>query len=657
LVGTNAPTSLLEARQDQNAGTQFFLTNDTAGTAAVSQVWVRSNASSIQLSSYSASFTTANQYVADSGLIEANSSSQLGISALGAVPIVMYTNSAERMRIDASGNFSIGTTSNLNTANFQISTNSGDGTAPYVAIFNTGSTPTSASSTRLDFGFQSGASNYVATNTVLGRINFMGQGNDAGYGGAAIHADVTTGGNATRSAHAVDLIFETMAAGTVGDEERMRITSSGKVGIGNTAPTTNLEISQSAGTPTLMVSTWSTTDGESSQLSFQKSSSATINTKAVTANNESLGDISVYGIDTNANQRRAAQIKFEQDAASTGSKVAGRIIFKTSSNGTNDVEHVRIQSNGYIGIGTTSADAKVHIEKDTNAFFFGMNIENPNAGSSAATGLYLNCGGKTLDLRVKNALSGNVGYINSSGTLYTSINHDGGVCLVAKGGNVGIGTTSPGVRLDVRGVGNTSQNFFEIKDSDGAGQLLVASDSGGDCYLQVHDTNGAAKVVIHGGGITYFNGGNFGIGTATPGSYKLYVNGNTWVEGSLETSGQLKAGTSLAIGSSGSGGYTFPATDGTNGYVLKTNGSGTVAWAADSGGGGTVTSVATSGAITGGTITTTGTITHSTSPGYKHVPTGGSSKQYLKYSSSGTAVWSTVAWEDLPDISTLTTLP
>ena len=58
-----------------------------------------------------------------------------------------------------------------------------------------------------------------------------------------------------------------------------------------------------------------------------------------------------------------------------------------------------------------------------------------------------------------------------------------------------------------------------------------------------------------------------------------------------------------------------------------------------SGGSGTVTSVATTGAITGGTITTSGTIAHSTSAGYKHVPSGGSSGQFLKYSSSGTAVW------------------
>lgn len=54
---------------------------------------------------------------------------------------------------------------------------------------------------------------------------------------------------------------------------------------------------------------------------------------------------------------------------------------------------------------------------------------------------------------------------------------------------------------------------------------------------------------------------------------------------------------------------------------------------------GTVTSVATSGAITGGTITTTGTISHSTASGYKHIPSGGSSGQILRWSADGTAAW------------------
>lgn len=57
---------------------------------------------------------------------------------------------------------------------------------------------------------------------------------------------------------------------------------------------------------------------------------------------------------------------------------------------------------------------------------------------------------------------------------------------------------------------------------------------------------------------------------------------------------------------------------------------------------GTVTNISTSGAITGGPITVSGTISHSTSAGYKHIPSGGSSGNYLKWISTGTATWASI---------------
>ena len=59
-------------------------------------------------------------------------------------------------------------------------------------------------------------------------------------------------------------------------------------------------------------------------------------------------------------------------------------------------------------------------------------------------------------------------------------------------------------------------------------------------------------------------------------------------------SGAVSGTTGSFSGALTIGSYTLPTADGTNGYVLKTNGSGTVAWAAESGGGGgggTVTSI------------------------------------------------------------------
>ena len=116
------------------------------------------------------------------------------------------------------------------------------------------------------------------------------------------------------------------------------------------------------------------------------------------------------------------------------------------------------------------------------------------------------------------------------------------------------------------------------------------------------------------------------------------------VYGNVDISGGLECGD---IVPSSNGSYDLGSSSygwdklylGTAGRYLYDN-SGTLYWNGSAvGGSGTVTSIATSGAITGGTITTSGTISHLTSAGYKHIPTGGSSQQFLKYSSSGTAVW------------------
>lgn len=67
------------------------------------------------------------------------------------------------------------------------------------------------------------------------------------------------------------------------------------------------------------------------------------------------------------------------------------------------------------------------------------------------------------------------------------------------------------------------------------------------------------------------------------------------------------------------------------------NSSGTLRWNGTAVG--TVTSVATSGALSGGTITTTGTITHRETNGYKHIPVDGTTYYTLRNSGDGTASW------------------
>ena len=89
--------------------------------------------------------------------------------------------------------------------------------------------------------------------------------------------------------------------------------------------------------------------------------------------------------------------------------------------------------------------------------------------------------------------------------------------------------------------------------------------------------------------------------------------------------------------------------NGTTSQFLRSDGDGTFSWATPTGTNtatGTVTSIATSGAITGGTITTSGTISHSTADGYKHVPatsTTNNGKVLTAGATAGSFSWETPA--------------
>lgn len=97
--------------------------------------------------------------------------------------------------------------------------------------------------------------------------------------------------------------------------------------------------------------------------------------------------------------------------------------------------------------------------------------------------------------------------------------------------------------------------------------------------------------------------------------------------------------------------YTHPTTagnkhiptGGASGQFLKYSASGTAVWGADND---TITTVnGKTGAITKTDITSLGipaqdtVYTHPTTSGNKHIPSGGSANQILKYSADGTAVW------------------
>jgi hypothetical protein len=130
----------------------------------------------------------------------------------------------------------------------------------------------------------------------------------------------------------------------------------------------------------------------------------------------------------------------------------------------------------------------------------------------------------------------------------TQLTTTGNTYLATTGGNVGIGTTAPGVALDVGGVGSLRVQGSATA-STGAGLELAYSS--GSSYMTSYDRTGASYRPIYLRGSALYlregttdvltvDGGNVGIGTTTPGAkLEIYSTGYQ----NLRVDGNNTAGT------------------------------------------------------------------------------------------------------------------
>ena len=434
-----------------------------------------------------------------SGIIYNRIVSVRDASSQGSLAFVTGSSSAaaERMRITSAGNVGIGTASPASIVG-------GTDTSPVLSIGGTDSA--------LVVGDKSGSLSFITNDTsytatyadgVTSEIASISESATGAAYGLAIYTGTVTGSNRT---------------------ERMRITATGNVGIGNSSPATSLQVG-----PGL---TATIPDGAGSLFTPQ-----IINTQT-----SGVAGIGVY-VNDGTNNRRAGLFSDQTNglwglSANAGT---GAIPFVIRNNAA---ERMRITTAGNVGIGTSAPAVRLHVleesgEGDPAALVAEVFRIQRNVGSASGAAMTL-VAGSAADASIffgdnTTAAAGAVAYSNASNALLFRTNGTTERMRIDANGNVGIGVTPSAW---------TSRSGIDFNNGGGVGNWALSSNGvflnsnvyyGSGSY-RYKATNTAAQYSVGNGAHTWFTApsgtaddaitftqamtlnasGNLGIGTSSP---------------------------------------------------------------------------------------------------------------------------------------------
>jgi hypothetical protein len=400
----------------------------------------------------------------------------------------------------------------------------------------------------------------------LGKIEFYGA-DSSGVGvrtAASILAVCETGNGTSTTTFSSGLAFYTSPYNAA-QEERVRITNGGNLGIGTGADVYG-DLHLQGGQQDIVL-TNTAADGVAN---------LTISRIIGQARGYSNNGSAMQSIDFVTNQ-------------TTWYK--GDIVFKTNNTDGTDTsvaatEKMRIASNGNVGIGFTSPDSTplstMKLSVDGNGYFsgdLGIGTTSPDekldvAGKVQVTGTSLtvlnNSDPVVTVSDTDTNYRGSMRWLSSSnvlefftryaGTYYTNN-------LVLDRGKVGIGTSTPNAKLDVQG---TQGQLFSVTD-DLSGSIFAVSDISGVPILDVN-SNGTIQFSDLGAGtlVTDANGNiSVSSGGGSGGPYLPLTAGST-----VPLTGDLyleSSSTDVVMSGNGSGAFTI---DNTTGQIaFKANGS------------------------------------------------------------------------------------
>lgn len=305
-------------------------------------------------------------------------------------------------------------------------------------------------------------------------------------------------------------------------------------------------------------------------------------------------DLALYSTFENTGDnfpRRTADIIAGFNGSSWGTEY---LSFNVGTNGTgNDsrvvtYEKMRIDSSGNVGIGTSSPQSGLHIyglgqstanitDAGNQGAFLRVSDSTNNTGSGGGvifgnsqsddTGAVGFAAIKGYLIDGNDNTTGDLTFSTRSGTTATALTER---MRIDASGNVGIGVTSPAVKLDVRGTTSSVANFYQltaanntdiyINNVGSANNFLISRRSNGESWLYnsgadpfVFLTNATERMRID-------SSGNVGIGTSGPAGKAHVALSTSFSWGSNWTSGTAVFGG--ATDSSGALGISYNDTSG-----------------------------------------------------------------------------------------------
>jgi collagen type VII alpha len=473
-------------------------------------------------------------------------------------------NSSASVTINSSGSVGIGTTAPWDlltidqsdgSAGLSISNDSSTAARfPEINILNFNGGFAGSSGVNLVASRGSSASRAaVQSGDALGNLSGRGQyDTTAGHTGQGAQINFLATGTYSATSFPTDITFGTVASGSTTMSERMRINAVGNVGIGSSSPNSTLQVagsfatnlaaqtanytltatdsiitaSASSGAATMTLPTAVGTAGR--EYTIKKTDSSTNAVTVATTSSQTIDGASTYSLST-----QYQSVSIVSDGANWN------IIQKATAIGATGVTGAT-GSNGSTGAtgatGSSGSTGVTGVTGATGATGTGL------TGSTGATGITGSTG--VTGLAGVTGSTGSTGITGATGSTIFSLS---GTNAYYNGGNVGIGTTSPGVPLDVvGGLRNSALAQLSIGAYGSTNGVLIGDSNyriyANSNYVNINGTTGTilqptsgnvgvgttspgGLLDVEGSGGVILNAGNVGIGTTSP-QQRLDVNGN-----------------------------------------------------------------------------------------------------------------------------------